>query len=249
MRMTLLFDLGNTRLKCARLDDGALHDQVAFAHADTDFEAQVDAWLQRAVDRGRASAWLVSVAGSEIASQVRSLIARRVLPVHAIGTPQDALGLRLGYPDPARFGADRWLALLGARRDQRGPVLVASVGSALTIDAVRGDGQHLGGLIAAPPEAMRAALVARAPRLAIDGGNVQRFATNTADAIVGASVLGACALIERSAAELAQRDGSDVQLVLTGGGAAPLRPWLMPHQWRPDLVFEGLALWVEQHRG
>jgi type III pantothenate kinase len=243
--MTLLFDLGNTRLKCARLADGELYEQAAFAHVDPAFEAQVDAWLLARTADARASAWLVSVPNGDIVARVRALIARRALPVHAVGTPEDVLGLRLAYPDRTRFGADRWLALLGARRQVEGAVLVASVGSALTIDAVRADGEPLGGLIAAPPEATRAALIARAPRLAVDGGQVHRFARDTADAIVSASVLGACALIERSAEELAQHDGSDVRIVLTGGGAPPLRPWLMPHSHRPDLVLEGLVTWIE----
>jgi type III pantothenate kinase len=225
-----------------------LRDQAAFAHGDRDFDALVDNWLISRVEESRASAWLVSVVGGEIATRVRALIARRVLPVHAVGDPRNAMGLRLAYAEPTRFGVDRWLAILAARSLGEGAVLVAGVGSALTIDAVKADGSHQGGLITAPPEAARAALIARAPRLVVEGGQVQRFAANTADAIISGSVLSACALIERSAMELAEIDGSDLKIVLTGGGAPALRPWLMPHLHHPDLVLEGLAIWIAHQR-
>ena len=93
---------------------------------------------------------------------------------------------------------------------------------------------------------MRAALVARAPRLDVAAGRVVRFATSTEDAVASGCVLGSAALIERSLAELAERVGAAPRLVLGGGGAPELRDWLPPHDHRPDLVLEGLAHWAEQ---
>ena len=51
------------------------------------------------------------------------------------------------YPNPERLGVDRWLAMLGARQHCDGPVLVVDSGTALTLDLMDADNQHLGGYI------------------------------------------------------------------------------------------------------
>jgi hypothetical protein len=61
-----------------------------------------------------------------------------------------------GYDHPGRLGADRWVALIGARQHvlSRGaarPVLVVMVGTAVTIDALDTEGRFLGGLHPARP--------------------------------------------------------------------------------------------------
>ena len=52
-----------------------------------------------------------------------------------------ACGVTNGYDHPNRLGADRWVALIGARQRilERGPaqpVLVVMVGTAVTVDAL-----------------------------------------------------------------------------------------------------------------
>lgn len=239
--MRLLLDLGNTRLKAALHDGARLAPVVAFAHADAGFQQQFDAWL--AAQPMPAQCWLASVAPAAVLVRVMDVLARQRLAPRVVRVQPDAFGLRLAYAEPQRLGVDRWLAMLAARAaGERNAVLVANVGSALTIDAVDRDGRHLGGLIAPPPDALRAALLARAPRLDFAAGQVQRFAANSEDAVASGCLLPAAALIERSLQELAQHGDSAPRLVLGGGGAAPLRPWLPAHRHEPELVLAGLAL-------
>jgi type III pantothenate kinase len=241
--VTLLLDLGNTRLKAAFLRDGAPHEVARFPLADAALERSFAHWLAAAQP---AQAWLAAVApGAAIARVAALLDAHRIAPMR-VTTQGDALGVRIAYADPERLGVDRWLNLIAARRRVAGPVLVASVGTALTVDALLADGTHLGGLIAAPPEAARAAVIARAPRLDVPHGRVARFARNTEDAIESGAMLAATALIERSLHELESQAGTHAVLLLTGGGAAPLRPWLTAHQAVDDLVLHGLAAWAMQ---
>lgn len=239
--MNLLFDLGNTRLKCARAD--APGAASALPHASADFEPSLADWLDENATPG-ARAWLATVALDPIVQAVERTLAARGIPVQRVHTQAEALGLRVAYAEPARLGVDRWLAMLGARARGEGAWLVAVVGSALTVDAITADGTHLGGLIAPPPEAMQAALVARAPRLAGMPGEVTRFARSTPDAIASGCVLAAAALIERSFDELSALSPAAPRLLLSGGGAAALRPWLPPHWHAPVLVLEGLAHWA-----
>jgi len=51
------------------------------------------------------------------------------------------------YKDPSKLGIDRLLAIEAAYREVRGSLVVIDCGSAITIDAVSAEGQHLGGYI------------------------------------------------------------------------------------------------------
>ena len=241
-RMTLLLDLGNTRLKAAWLRDGEPGGVARFALEDANFAHSFENWLRESATPVRGEpvephsttprAWLAAVAPDHVLAPILTLLDKHAIPSTRVSTQSHALGIRIAYTDPARLGVDRWLNLVAARRLVAGPVLVASVGTALTVDALLADGTHLGGLIAASPDAARAALVARAPRLDVPRGTVARFAASTEDAIESGAILAATALIERSLHELERVAGTHATLLLTGGGAAPLQPWLTPHRRR-----------------
>lgn len=51
------------------------------------------------------------------------------------------------YADHRRLGVDRWLAMLGARQQHNGDVLVVDAGTALTLDLLTKDNHHQGGWI------------------------------------------------------------------------------------------------------
>ena len=72
---------------------------------------------------------------------------------------QSAGGIRNAYPEPAKLGVDRWLAMLGGHALERGAVCVVSVGTAMTIDGVDADGRHLGGVIVPGPDLMVGSLL------------------------------------------------------------------------------------------
>ncbi|MBB5209700.1 type III pantothenate kinase [Chiayiivirga flava] len=243
--MTLLVDLGNTRLKCALHDGGVLQPVQAFAHIDDADAAlaQLDAWLAGGV--APTDALLASVAAPALTRRVTQTLARHGHRVRQPAVQAATSALRVAYAQPERLGVDRWLAMLAARARASTPVLLASVGSALTVDAVDVDGLHLGGLIAPTPDAMREALFARAPHLRGAPAQVRRFAASTEDAVSSGAVLAAAALIERSWQELAHRlEVAAPRLLLSGGGSEPLRRWLPPHEHVPDLVLHGLLAWA-----
>lgn len=241
--MNWFADLGNTRLKLARVRAEQPERLAAFPHAGGDFAERLDAWL--ATRELPGCLWLASVAPVEPTAMVASVFARRGVEVRAVATRAEALGLRVGYRDFTQLGVDRWLALLAAHLTGAAPCVIANAGSALVCDGLVRDGRHLGGVIAPAPEAMRAALLARAPGLDRRTGEVETFATSTADGIESGCVLAGVALITQVQRSLVEQLGEPVKLILSGGGAATLRPFLPAHELRPDLVLEGLARWVE----
>jgi type III pantothenate kinase len=237
--MNLLIDLGNTRLKLAAFDGERLGPTRALAYADADFAPAFGAALA-SLPAGTVP-WLASVAGPEVSEVIARLLQQRFGRVERIGPPRNTAALQLAYAEPQTLGVDRWLAMLAAGA---GDVLVASCGSALTLDLVAAGGQHLGGLIAPSPERMREALIARAPHLA-GGGRVVEFADCSRDAVESGAVLAAAALIERQHAIASGRLGVPPRLLLTGGGAASLQPWLrIEAETREQLVLEGMLAWM-----
>ncbi|RBG91667.1 pantothenate kinase, partial [Xanthomonas oryzae pv. oryzae] len=150
-----LFDLGNSRFKYAPLHGNRAGQVQAWAHG----AEAMDAAALAALPSGQI-AHVASVAAPALTQRMIACLQERFTQVRIVRTAAECAGIRIAYADPSRFGVDRFLALLGARGDA--PVLVAGVGTALTIDVLGADGLHHGGCIAASPTTMREALHARA---------------------------------------------------------------------------------------
>jgi type III pantothenate kinase len=246
----LVVDIGNTRAKWAVLRGARLSAPRALAHraAATDFAA-----LVRAVPRDVERVVAVSVMGRKseraLADAVR---ARFRIRTEFIRSSRQAAGVRNGYREVWRLGADRWVgviaahALAGAR-----PALVVSIGTALTVDAVTGEGRHLGGAIAPGPDTMVSSLLSgtqgirRRARGARNGGRPSRglFAADTASALDAGAAFAAAAFIDRARVEARAAFGAPPMLLLTGGGAKAVRPYIKsPFRRVPDLVLRGLAV-------
>ena len=238
--MDWLFDLGNTRLKCAPLQaDGSFGDVLAAAHGGVDPAQACAAILPT---RGNV-AYLASVAGPALTVGLLDALTRRFRRISIARTQLAFSGLHIAYADPRKLGVDRFLALLGAHA--RGmPALVVAVGTALTIDLLDADGRHRGGRIAPSPALMREALHSRAAHLPVVGGTYAEFAADTETALASGCDGAALGLIERSRHGAEALLGVAPRLWLHGGGAPALLPHLRDAGHAPRLVLEGLARWA-----
>lgn len=237
----LLFDLGNTRAKAARRTAQGLGPVQAFAYAETEVWARLEAWVAEAATGG-ARAWIASVTRPGRTRRLAGLLRRHGLAVHRVGPPVSDACLELAYADPTRLGVDRWLAMRAVRRRLQGPFVLAACGSALTVDAVDAQGRHLGGVIAPAPERALEALRARAPHLPPATGPVTALARDTASALHSGAWLSAVGLIGLVQAQAAAATGGSPRLVLTGGGAGALQALLAePAERLEHAVLQGLA--------
>lgn len=238
-----LFDLGNTRLKCARMQrDGGLGEATAFGH---DQAAFVDA-LRRHLDSHQASgsACLASVASPTLTASVLEVLSARFQRISIARTQRRFAGVQVAYADPARLGVDRFLALVAAHARAARPQLIVGVGTAVTVDLLDAGGRHLGGRIAPSPRLMREALQRAAAQLPAQGGQYREFADDTEDALASGCDGAAVALIERSRDQAVSLLGQVPVLLLHGGGADALLPHLHDADPAPSLVLEGLAQWA-----
>ena len=236
-----LFDLGNTRLKCAPLqDDGTIGAVIGIEHDGAAFASGWDARLPGQID----AAYLSSVAAPALTVALLDALAHRCKRISIARTQPAFAGVRIAYAQPHRLGIDRFLALLAAHARAPQAWLVVGIGTALTIDLLAADGRHHGGRIAPSPTLMREALHARAPHLPVSSGDYGEFAADTTDALASGCEGAALGLIDRSIAAAAALLAGTPRLLLHGGGAHALLPHLPHAEHAPALVLEGLARWA-----
>ncbi|TQD39552.1 type III pantothenate kinase [Lysobacter aestuarii] len=240
--MHWLFDLGNTRLKCAPLHaDGSVGEAVALEHHGA--ELDLGSAMARALPARIEVAYLASVASPDVTVGVLDALSTRCRRISRARTQSTFDGVTIAYARPEKLGVDRFLALLAAHA-RGGAALVCGIGTALTLDLVDGGGRHHGGRIAPSPTLMRESLHGRARQLAPHGGAYAVFAADTEDALASGCDGAALALVEHSLAEARRRLGETPRLYLHGGGAEDLLGRLPGALPAPGLVLEGLARWA-----
>jgi type III pantothenate kinase len=233
--MILCLDAGNTRLKWGLRDGQAWRVQGVFAHAET---GQLAGMLPDGVTRILAC----NVAGAGVAKRIKALATALAVPLDWFLSSASAHGVVNGYDNPEQLGADRWAALIGARGLHAGNALVVMAGTATTIDVLDVDGVFHGGLILPGLDLMRRSLARNTAGLPEARGFYCELPTNTDDAIVSGSLHATLGAIERMAAQVRRPASADFSVILSGGAAKMLAPYLdLPLRCVDNLVLEGLA--------
>jgi type III pantothenate kinase len=247
---TWLLDLGNSRAKLARLQDGAPAAITAMDWTRPDFAAQVrslvDVW-----PRPRRIL-VASVVGAGQAARMRELLpaGEASVDVEWLRSPHHACGIGNRYAKPERLGIDRFLSMVAVHTRAHEAGIVIGCGTALTLDAVAADGKHAAGLIALSPGRMLDALHTGT---AIADGNPDAFLAgngdDTAVALQAGCWAAAGALVEWFAARQRAAQG-EASVWLHGGWAESLAGWLARDGFRAEVfenaVLHGLAAWATQ---
>lgn len=247
---TALVDVGNTRVKWARLDtSGRLTSTAAALHLG---ELTVVTRVLSAALSDCTRVFVSSVGGGDWNAELRAVFASATR-LEFVAVQAAAHGLRCGYREPARLGVDRWVAMIGAYHSVGGAVCVIDAGTTVTFDSVDAGGQHQGGLIFAGPRLTATALDRGTRKIGITGVAEHRpegldLLGHDTDLAVGqASMLGLSAGLAVAVATVAEALGKVPPLLLTGGDAHLLAGWLETDaQTRADLVLEGLAYIANQ---
>ena len=175
-----------------------------------------------------------------------------------VNATAQAGGVVNGYDHPMRLGADRWVALVGARQRVLSqasaggaaprPALVVMVGTAVTVDALDASGRFHGGLILPGFGLMLRALEMGTAGLKAPTGEVVDFPTNTSDALMSGGADAIAGAVDRMRRKLLARCGAEPALIMTGGAAVKLAP-ITEHLFETvdTLIFEGL-LQLQSHR-
>jgi type III pantothenate kinase len=220
--MILAFDIGNTFAKWGFVHDGAVVGGGRVLHRGRGLAPALESIR---LDRLPRKVVAVNVAGAAADDALRAWADRHHhLPVAFIAAATPARKLRTVYREPARLGADRWAAAVGAFHAY-GACLVADLGTACTLDAVDRSGLHRGGYIVPGIDLMRGALGADTHAVKVEDVEVApgAWGTDTASGVAAGLRRALASLIADVATEL-QPEGA--KLILTGGDADRVAPWL-----------------------
>ncbi|MES9971213.1 MAG: type III pantothenate kinase [Candidatus Thiodiazotropha sp.] len=240
--MTKLYvDIGNSAIKWANeteLRAGLLHQ----AKSSEMPIAVEQAWL--AMERPEA-VHIASVRRENSHNSLLSWVRKQwqLTPLFA-ETRQQEHGVTNGYAKPAQLGVDRWLALLAARALSPLPQIVVDCGSATTIDAMDGDGRHMGGIILPGLRVFAQCLRQSTDIPSHDAGEVADcFARDTASGIMTGAIVAQSAAVEKLYQALQEQEKGAIRCLVTGGDGALLSQHLeLTHQLIPALVLRGLLI-------
>lgn len=247
--MTLLIDIGNSRIKAAQLTAGRLEPLATTAYGRegiADWCADCLAGLTPP-----AAIWVASVAGPTVATDLQRWCEDnwRVSP-HFVTSERAAGGVHNGYDEATELGVDRWLGLVAARQRHAREVCVIGAGTALTVDALAAGGEHLGGLILPGVGLMQQALRQATYAVQTDAMLPDSLALgrSTRAGVAAGSGYAVSGLIERVVDELAASHGGNWPVLMTGGAAPAIAPLCrLPVEVETHLVLEGLA-WYARNR-
>ena len=250
----MAIDIGNTRLKWA-LYAAPQPGAALLAHGAVFLET-IDELAEQEWKHLPAPTSMLGcvVAGEAVRRRVEEQLELwDITPRWVVSNGHEA-GVKNGYDHPMRLGADRWVAVIGARghvlaRGPARPALVVMVGTAVTVDAIDRDGTFLGGLILPGHGIMLRALESGTAGLRVPTGEVVPFPSNTSDALTSGGTYAITGAIARMRRHLAERSGGEMPVVLmTGGAGWKVAPYLdMAHELVETLIFDGL-LEIQSHR-
>lgn len=250
--MLLLVDAGNTRVKWALISAG---DPVqaralgAWAASGSVLRTQIrelaETWRGLQITR----VLLSNVAGptmrAELEQALLGALGMTPVPLEWFSSVPELGGVRNAYRTPGQLGCDRFASAIGAHAMfPAQPLVIATCGTATTVDAVTAEGVFGGGMILPGLGLMAASLAkntAQLPLVAEDLRVSDPFADNTDAAIASGCIAAQAGAIERAVAAHARTQPGAVRCILSGGAARFIAPHLsVPCEKVDNLVLIGL---------
>ncbi|WP_395007719.1 type III pantothenate kinase [Undibacterium sp.] len=256
--MLLLIDAGNTRVKwaCVALDAALQFPadwELIGSSSNQDYAQMLAAISPCAIARCMIS----NVAGNNVQQELERVLQDQFPDLHIerFTSQAQCAGLHNRYRDVSKLGSDRFAAAIAAHRQfPELPLVVATCGTATTVDAVTAEGLFLGGMILPGLQLMASSLAnntAQLPQITAGAELPSLFADNTDQAIASGCIhaqLGAilCA-VQSLARHVENKSAEPIQVIISGGAATYLLPQLKQSDqmhWHhfDNLVLSGL--WI-----
>lgn len=249
----LELDLGNTRIKW-RLWRNQLEFDVGACGYESDLHRVInDATNGSPIIECIKLASVVSAERLQtVLIQCESLCAKapEIAKVQAL-----CGGLTPAYQHLNNLGVDRWLALLATHHRYRSHCVVVGCGTAMTVDLLLSNGQHLGGYIVPGRELMREALFLRTGSVRLTELPIPtdlQPGNDTVPAVAKGIVVMLQSLVENAFDYLRAKtielhsDAShneSIKIVMTGGDAPTILPFIKGEPvYNEHLVLDGLGI-------
>ena len=239
----ILIDCGNSSLKVQYCRHRELRTSFS-SNYQSGWQQRLAHWLGQ---QAATSCTFASVLDAGRQQAMDHILTDRYGPsITRLVSQAEHSGVINGYIHPETLGVDRWLALIAAAQICSGDCIVIDAGSAITLDLLRGDGQHLGG-----------AILPGVNTSLDDFKRIFRHIDFSAEAISqsehpGCSTEAAIqidygqnslSLITKLVNRWSKILGQELDIVIAGGDAARVQKIInQPSRIMPDLVFEGMKL-------
>ncbi|WP_305907723.1 type III pantothenate kinase [Methylomarinum sp. Ch1-1] len=242
--MKLLLDLGNSRLKWGIERDDDVRFQGSLDYRSEDFVEQIRQTWQRFDQPGTLA--VSSVGGHQPVEKLLRL-AQQLWPDIVIiraSSSRHACGVTNAYRQAEKLGVDRWLNLLAMHHYYPGAACVIDCGTAITVDFLNRQGQHLGGLISPGLRLMKRSLQRGTAQLPFsEQDKVAGLAADTEAAIYNGTLYAAAGLVEH----VLSRQQLSGDVIMTGGDASLIAENLsIKTIIEPDMVLKGLSVYCKK---
>lgn len=245
----LAIDIGNPRLKWS-LYDAARPGAALLAHG-AEFLDHIERLAEGPWADLPAPASMLGcvVAGDAVRRRAEEQLVERFdcSPRWVVSSVAEA-GVSNGYDHPTRLGADRWVAMIGARHHMltqgpARPMVVVMIGTAVTVEAVDIGGKFLGGLILPGHGIMLRALESGTAGLHVPTGEVREFPTNTSDALTSGGTYAIAGAVERMVQHVRAHCGAEPACYMTGGAGWKMAPSMNgDFELVDSLIMDGLLV-------
>jgi type III pantothenate kinase len=240
-------------LATATLQEAALGHWSSYgAVRREDLHKLADVWRDAPIARVLIS----NVAGQAMRDGLERILLHvhglKPVPLVWLQSMPELAGIRNGYRHPTQLGTDRFATAIGAHAlYPNQTLLVATCGTATTVDAITRHGRFIGGMILPGLGLMASSLArntAQLPQVPPQNLTENPFADNTDDAITSGCITAQVGAIERAAAALAVEHGT-VKCIVSGGAARFVAPHLtVAHEMVDNLVLTGLQVVATQSK-
>lgn len=246
--MNLLVDIGNSRIKWAYQTDEQLSDFGGEFYNKNDVCGFFDKYWDHLAVPDRLLA--ANVGGRHVAEQLQEWSARHwhIEPEYTCVTKKES-GVINAYNDVTRLGIDRWMALIAVWQEYHSSACIVDCGTAVTIDGLNANGEHLGGLIIPGVLLMQQSLYQNT-MIETDKRNVdiKTLANTTEQAIQSGCTLAIVGLIEHILNEIQKTTAKEIYCILSGGDAERIKG-LLPDNFilEPHIVLKGLSVMARKN--
>ena len=244
--LKLYIDRGNTALKWQLVKHSMLVDEAVFSN-----DVALPEGLAELAKLSLCSIYVSSVASNDFCQQLTAWAKENGQPIPVfVESTREAGGVINAYKEAGQLGVDRWLAMIAARSVYAGMLCVVDSGTALTMDFILENGEHLGGVIVPGATLMQHSLLNNTQKIHItDTLNNKLLGRNTSEAVVFGIEQMLQVFVREKVAEIEREHNKKATVILTGGHAKVLAKGLSTDVYlEKDLVLQGLKILSKDYK-
>jgi type III pantothenate kinase len=247
--MILLIDIGNSNTTVGFYVSGEIKDTFRLQTNSDRLIDGICGYIEQHKFETPSGASICSVVPEESDQLIEDL--KKVFDIDPVVVSNETeTGLLFSVDYPQGLGADRIANAVAAHRLYAGDLIVVDSGTATTFCVITADGEYRGGAIMPGPGMSVNALFEKTSKLPkVELSPVRSvIGRSTEDNILSGVVLGHAGAVERIIADIKQELTSAPAVVLTGGYASLIQPYIKVDYINPLLTLEGLRIIHEMNR-